>query len=202
MDKYLKSDYLKRHSMASKVGYISKPHKVLKDERPIEVYVDTEKLPNGEINTYFSLFNQDVFVGNSIIFHHEIPHEAYTEIARAMIQELLDSSDFEDLDREANGMCACKDYEGTYKNCDECHLLGHKDGKGCMGPMYSIPTHKNFWECEKIFKEKYGEGSAYYEEYQKRLITKHLREIRLICEDNTNLSKETKKILKDFLKTI
>lgn len=195
MDRYT-LDMMKKHNPEASLVYrIEAPHAVLKDSRPIEVYVDVDKSYYG-VKTFFMLFNQNEFVSNSIIFQHSIPEEAYLDIAKDMVAELLAKSDFEDLDRELKGLCACTEFEGVYKSCDECPQYHSTGDMSCMGAVYSIPTHLNGWECEKKYEKLFGKGTDYYQKYLKSLVDEHIRALNCICFEDKELKKYVKNNIK------
>lgn len=203
---YTLTKYLHSNVSATCVARKDTPHKVLKDADPIRVYVDREVLSNGRVKTYFSLFYGEKFIGNSMIFNQEVPSTYYAYIGNAMINELLEASDFRDLDRELEGKCACEEYEGIYKSCDECPKYRYREKMGsatdsCIGAMYSIPTHMNIWKCEDTFLKAFGEGTEFYESYEMSLVTNHLAEIRNIYKKGIN-DKEIKRQLKTLLRTM
>lgn len=186
MRDYTLDEYLSRNKNASLIARIETPHKVLKDARPIEVYVDVVEKSDHSSKTYISLFNCGIFVGNSIILDYTLPDNVLSEIGNRMIKELLDHSDFTDLDRELEGKCACSEFENVYKKCDECpkyrYADGHEDSEDdCLGAMYSIPSHLNFWDLEKEIEKEYGSGTDNYLSYMNSIIHEHILDLKRIA---------------------
>jgi hypothetical protein len=178
-------DYLKKNPFTDKVAHVDKPHPVLENNRPIDVYYECTGFSNDN-KSRFILFDDGEFVSNAIWFPCDVAHDDIYAIANEMIQELLDSSDFTDLDRELEGKCACEEFEGTYKKCDECPRYSDKEN-GCMGAIYSIPPHKNWWELEKKWKEIYGEGSDNHKKYVANKMIGYMNSFMWACGDRKDL---------------
>lgn len=186
-------DFRKRHFYMEKVAGIDKPHAVLKDSRPIEVYY--EDIINDGHKSWFWLFNQGEFVSNPITFPCDISFEDKRQIGMDMINELLATSDFVDLDIELQGKVPCADFREKYVTCEECP--DYKYGKGeskedsCMGAMYSIPTHMNWWQkTEEKWNKVYGEKTQKHKEYVARKMVGHMNSFMHVCGEDINLIKE------------
>lgn len=166
---YTLDEYLKRNGSHTDCILVSKIHSLVKDEIKI-YYEDAKYAPDRK--SRFLLFHDNIFVSNGIWFNCPVEKNDIEYIAQKMFEELKESSDFTDLDREMEGHAACKEYENTYKKCDDCprykfaknHIETDDD---CWGPMYSIPHHMNSWKVEKEFIEKYSENSEYYKTFLK-----------------------------------
>lgn len=188
MRDYTLEEYLKRNKDARCIARIESPHKVLKDSRPIEVYVDVVERPDRSKKTYISLFNCEIFLGNSIILDYTLPDDVLPVIGERMIKELLSRSDFADLDKELEGKCACKEFEDTYKSCEECPKYRYADGHvdtddDCLGAMYSIPSHMNSWNLDKEIEAEYGRGTENYLNYTQDVIRRHMHDLSWITRD-------------------
>lgn len=185
MNDYKLDEYLKKNPEAKKVAEITKPHKVLEFNIPIVVYyVD---IASGGHRSVFSLFKNDVFLCNSIMFPCSVSKEDQYTIGKEMIDELLNSSDFFELDKELNGMAACKEYENVYKRCDDCPLYISNE---CIGATYSIPSHKNFWNISKKWDGHYGEGSKAYINYKTSKMIGHINDYMWACGESIESIKE------------
>lgn len=178
-------DYLKRYPFAEKVAEVKSPHKVIEDERPIIVYYEDISCSNNK-KSNFVLFNNGEFVGNAIWFPCSVLNEDRFLIGKEMIEELLSSSDFIDLDKELNGQAACEELKDVYKNCNECPNLE----KECLGAMYSIPTHKNLWKIENKWNEKYGEDSLEHKKYLTSKMISEMNHFMWACGKDKDLIKE------------
>lgn len=187
-DRMKLDDYLKKYPFSDHVAHIDKPHSVIENNRPIDVYYECTGFSNDN-KSRFLLFDDGEFVSNAIWFPCDVEREDITSIANEMIQELLDSSDFTDLNRELEGKCACEEFEGVYKKCDECPRYIDKED-GCMGAMYSIPSHKNWWELEKKWKIIYGEGSENYKKYMTSKMIGYMNSYMWACGDREDMIKE------------
>ena len=196
---YTLEQYLKDNKRTALVAKVETPHPQIKNSRPICVYVDTDVNQRGETSVYFCLFNNGIFVGNSIKCHYDVPEKYWAEIGESMIKELLSKSDFTDLDREQKGLVPCFEFEGVYKSCDECPKFKDKED-GCLGALYSIPTHMNSWEVEKQIDARFGEGTEHYKEYQKKLVRDKISSLKSIC--NYGRDKELTNYVKDEVKKL
>jgi hypothetical protein len=171
------------------IARIDKPHEVLNYDRPIEVYYE-DIIYDGN-KTRFYLFDNGKYVGNPIDFPCEIEYGDIREIGQDMINELLQSSDFHDLDLELEGKAPCHEYRNKYSKCDYCELYTYGKGKdrhdGCLGAMYSIPTHINSWEkTEEKWNKVYGEGSIEHQNYITKQMIRHIQYFMSVCGHDKN----------------
>lgn len=186
--RYSLKDYLEENKYRTEeVARTDKPHPVLKDSRPISVYYESALLSHDNRST-FLLFDNGYFVSNAIVYPCEVKREDRHIIGKEMIENLLRVSDFTDLDREIEGKCACKEYEGKYKNCDECPEYGEENG--CLGALYSIPEHRNGWDIEEKWSKVYGYESENHKRYVTEKMIDHMRDFMNYCGDRKDLIKE------------
>lgn len=190
------NDFKEKHVGMYLVEKIDKPHPVLEDNRPIEVYCD-DIIMDGH-KTWFWLFNDDIYVGNPITFSCSISEEDKRQIGQDMINELLSCSDFHDLNLEFEGKVPCEEYRNKYKKCDECEKYRYGKGKdsedACIGSMYSIPTHVNWWQkTEGKWKKVYGEKTKKHKEYIVRKMIGYMNDFMHVCGKEEKMIKEVLK---------
>lgn len=189
-------DYKNKYYYARKVYGINKPHQSIKYDRPIEVYFE-DIMDDGRYSR-FLLFDDKEFVTNTLTFPCKIDITDIELIAKDLVDELLSMSDFSDLDKELVGKCACEEYANIYKSCDECPKYNGKDD-GCLGVMYSIPSHVNWWEkTETKWENVYGYKSENYKKYKFEIAIHSVKEAFRSCDDDEKYVK----ILKDELEKI
>lgn len=181
-------EYKSKYPMSDHVAHIDRPHAVLEYDRPIDVYYECSGFSN-DSKSRFVLFDDGEFVSNVISFPCDIETEDIYTIAKEMINELLEHSDFTDLDRELEGKCACEKFEKRYKKCDECPQFQDKEN-GCIGATYSIPTHLNSWKLEEKWKDIYGEGSDNYKKYVMNKMRGYMNSFMWACGDSESMIKE------------
>lgn len=200
-DRMKLEDYTKRYYFSNMVYKIDKPHKALKYNRPIEVWY--ERIDHDGTNSRFLVFDNDEFITNTFTLPCLIEVEDIEKIAKDLVDELLSMSDFEDLDRELAGKCACKSFENIYKSCDECpQYCCSKDDGGlrCLGAMYSIPSHVNFWsKTQEKWNKIYGEGSDNYKEYKIKLALRAIREATTALNSDRDRKKRFAKQVRERL---
>lgn len=185
-------DFIKTHKYMDLIYSIDRPHKVLKGNRPIEVYC--EDIIIDEHKTWFWLFNNKYYVGNPITFPCKVTEDDKFKIAKDMIEELLSKSDFRDLNMELEGNVPCEEFKGKYSKCKECNLYKYGKGKNseeaCLGEIYSIPSHMNFWDIEKKWNKIYGWNSDKHKKYIKEQMIGYMNSFMWICGDREDLMKE------------
>lgn len=164
---YTLDEYLKRNCSHTECIFVSKIHSLVEDEIKI-YYEDAQYAPDRK--SRFLLFHNNIFISNAILINCPVEKNDIEYIAQKMFEEFKESSDFADLDKELEGHAACKEYENTYKKCDDCpHYKFAKNHieteNNCFGAMYSIPHHMNYWKVEKEFQDKYNENSEYYKAF-------------------------------------
>lgn len=183
-------------------------HPILNPPKPIHVTHNTRMNKYGETTTYFNLYVDGEHIGNPIILHYDIvddwlrPHKYCFKIASKMIEEFLSCCDFTDLDRELEGKCACTEYEGKYKSCDECPLYTYREGgaedkdNACLGALYTFPHHLNGWKIEEDIKKEFGPGSENYKNYLAERAKNCLHQMTDIIREDRSLKNSILKQLK------
>ena len=170
---------------------IDKPHICIKYDRPIEVWYE-DIIYDGKYSR-FLLFDDGEFVTNTLTFPCKIERQDVERIAKDLLDEFLSMGDFEDLDRELEGKCACKEFEEKYKRCDE-YPLYHDKENGCLGAMYSLPSHANTWtKTKEKWNKIYGEGSDNYKRYKIELAKESMRQLAWAVKGDKKLEKEALK---------
>lgn len=175
------------------IARIEKPHEVLNYDRPIEVYYE-DIVYSGD-KTRFYLFDNGEYVGNPIDFPCKIEYRDVLKIGQDMINELLQSSDFHDLDLELEGKAPCLEYRDKYSNCEECELYADGKGKdrhdGCLGAMYSVPTHMNSWKkTEEKWNEIYGGGTLKHKQFVMGELMGELDYFMRVCGEEKEMIKK------------
>ena len=203
MERTTLGDYLKRNNFSELVYEIKKPHKLLNYDRPIQVYFEDIRYKSND-RSRFLLFDDGEFSMNAISFDCNIEQEDIVQIAKDMVEELLLCSDFSELDRELEGKCACIEYEEIYKSCDECHLYNINDGHGCMGAMYTIPSHMNVWrKTESKWNDKYGEKSEQRKRWKLRIAKDAINSLKwTLTKGDKDIIKEIKDYFNEEMKRI
>jgi hypothetical protein len=183
------------HENMRLIARIDKPHKILQYNRPIEVYC--EDIFYNNKYTYFWLFDNNTFVANFISYPCDINETDVYIIANEMIQELLSKSDFKDLDIALEGKVPCEEFRDKYKSCNECKrynpsddIENQNDKDGCLGAIYSIPTHLNCWETEEKWNKIYGEGTENYKKFITEQMIGYMNSFMWACGKDKNKIKE------------
>jgi len=196
------------------VAYCEKLHPSIEGDCPIHVMCIIEQDASMKTKLFFNLYYRGEHIGNPITLYFNICRPRYVistdvdelkKIGEMMIAEFKSHCDLEDLNRELEGKCACKKFEGVYTSCDECpHYRFRKGGPGlerneskddCFGVSYNYPHHLNFWEIEKEIKEKYGPGSDNYKIYLKSRYVALTELMGDLIEDDPSFKKMFKKQL-------
>lgn len=193
-------DYLLKTPDAKIIYTDNELHPLLKNKVIAKVCLETdENYQTGQVSKYWVLFINGEMVTNSVKTRFPIPDEFNVEIAKALIEEYKSYCDFEDLDKELNGECACDVYKGTYSKCDECPKYYYGAGKekedSCLGATYKLPHHINFWKLEKELEDKYGKGTENYSHYLRKRCDKLCYLVFDLIKEDDSLKKELKKRL-------
>lgn len=193
-------EYKNRYYYGKCVCRIDKPHDCIKYSRPIEVWY--EDIINDGRESRFLLFDDGEFVTNTLTFPCDIAFNDVERIAKDLLDEFLKMGDFEDLDRELNGKCACKEYEEKYKSCDECPLYHDKEN-GCLGATYSLPSHANVWtNTEEKWNKIYGNESENYKRYKIKVAKEAMRQLAWAVRGDKKFEKEALKETIDSFKRV
>lgn len=193
-------EYLQSEKGATVIYSKNPIHPRIKFDYPVEVtYLEEANYQTGTIRCYFCLFLNKEFIMNSIKLDFPVPHLDLVEIAKNMVDEYISKCDFSDLDKLMDGKTPCGNYDGVYKSCEECpeyRLNDESKDRDCMGGMFSCCPYLNFWNLEYSLKEKYGQGSAYYEEYLNSRARKLCSLMERFIQDNPKWKKPIIKRLK------
>ena len=184
---YNKKDYLKMEPNAVLVCS-KKLHELL--DIVLEVYYS----PKADTpHSAFILFAGEEMITNTLLFPCDIPKDFRGSIATDYINAFISKCNFEELDKEKKGQCACYPNK-RYSKCNDCPDYN----KECLGPTFFMPHHVNYWdEVSKVWDGIYGEKGT---EYKRILIKKARNDIGLLFFRFGKTKKERKKLIKEILK--
>lgn len=163
-------EYLQRTPESKAIYTDNELHPLLKGKVKATVCHEVEMDYRTHIEKqYWVLFINGKMIINSLKCPFPTPASLDKEIAKLMVEEYKSYYDFSDLNLELQGKCACKEYQGTYSKCDECHRYHYGAGEGkedaCIGATYNLPNHINFWNLETDLRNQYGPNTENYKRY-------------------------------------